>query len=231
MACLDIGAPDPVFAQRLRSFGGAWRSIARSPALAQECADMLGEPVGRLKQDGSIPLPDHSFDAIVVALDIFGAMPDAVAFARECNRVLRPSGLLVVSVQARRAFSPADAMRRRRFPGASDPYSASFTERTIYGLLKNGFDVQQLVSWSRTWVELVRLREQRLARAGEPESSIAEKTGVLYRLANAVDRTCFWARGHVITLAARRRRWSDRMAPVLSDGRTICEAVLFNPPS
>ena len=231
MACLDIGAPDPVFSRELRARGGAWRTVARSPAHADDAEKFLGDPVGRLGADGSIPLPDHSFDAAVVALDILGAMPDPVAFARECNRVLKPSGLLVLSVQARRALSLADAMRRRRFPGASDPYAAAFTEASVYNMLKNGFDVQQLVTWSRMGVELVRLREQRLLRSGAPESEVAARTGGLYRAAEAMDAPWFWARGHVITLSARRRRWSDRMAPVLSDGRTICEAVLFNPPA
>lgn len=231
MACLDVGAPDPVFSQRLRSLGGAWRSVARSPSHASAAAKFLGEDVGCLGSGGELPLPDHSFDAIVVALDIFGAIGDPVAFARECNRVLKPSGLLILSVQARRALSMADALRRRRFPHAADPYSASFTERSVYDLLKNGFDVQQLVPWSRLWVELVRLKEQRLLRDGLPEGAVAERVALPYKLAQTIDNLCFWARGHVLTLGARRRRWSDRMAPVLSDGRTICEAVLFNPPS
>lgn len=231
MACLDVGAPDPVFSRELRARGGAWRTVARSPAHAAAAAAFLGEKVGCLGAGGSIPLPDHSFDAAVVALDILAAMPDAVTFARECNRVLKPSGLLVLSVQARRAFSLPDAIRRRRFPDPRDPYAAAFTEATVYNMLKNGFDVQQLVSWSRMGVELVRLREQRLVREGAPEETVAARTGRLFRAAALFDAPWFWARGHVITLSARRRRWSDRMAPVLSDGRTICEAVLFNPPS
>lgn len=231
MACLDVGAPDPVFSRELRARGGAWRTVARSPAHAKAASVALGEAVGCLGADGSIPLPDHSFDAAVVALDILAAMPDALAFSRECNRVLKPSGLLVLSVQAKRAFSLPDSIRRRRFPDALDPYASDFTESSVYNLLKNGFDVQQLVTWSRLWVELVRLREQRLIRAGAGESEIAARTGTLYRVAEALDAPLFWARGHVMTLSARRRRWSDRMAPVLSDGRTICEAVLFNPPA
>lgn len=231
MACLDVGAPDPVFSRELRARGGAWRTVSRSPAHAAAAEAFLGEKVGCLGAGGAIPLPDHSFDAAVVALDILAAMPDAVAFARECNRVLKPSGLLVLSVQARRAFSLPDAIRRRRFPDPGDPYAAAFTEATVYNMLKNGFDVQQLVSWSRTGVELVRLREQRLVREGAPEAEVAARTGRLFRAAEFFDAPWFWARGHVITLSARRRRWSDRMAPVLSDGRTICEAVLFHPPA
>lgn len=230
-ACLDVGAPDPVFSSVLRSFGGAWRSVGRSPAHAAATAAFLGEPVGCLGAGGALPLPDRSFDVIVVALDVFGAMPDPVAFAHECNRVLKPSGLLILSVQARRFFSAADALRRRRFPSSSDPYSASFTEASIYGLLKNGFDVQQLVPWSRMWLELARLREQRLLREGRSEAEVAQRTAVQYRIAATLDKLSFWARGHILTLGARRRRWSDRMAPVLSDGRSICEAVLFNPPA
>ena len=231
MACLDVGAPDPAFSRGLRSHGGAWRTVSRSPAHAAAAAEFLGERTGCLGAGGAIPLPDRSFDAAVVALDILAAMPDPVAFARECNRVLKPSGLLVLSVQARRSFSLPDAIRRRRFPDGSDPYAAAFTEASVYNLLKNGFDVQQLLTWSRMGVELVRLREQRLVREGVPEERVAERTAALYRAAALFDAPWFWARGHVLTLSARRRRWSDRMAPVLSDGRTICEAVLFNPPA
>ena len=230
MACLDIGMPDPSLSAALRALGGAWRTAARSPERAAEASAFLGDPsVCCLGADGRIPFPDRSLDCVVVALGILAAVPDAVFFVRECNRVLRPSGLLVLSVQARRALSLADALRRRAAPAGA--YAASFTEKSLYGILKSGFDVDTVDGWGRFFVELVRLRDLALSRAGVPDAERVRRLAGAYAAARVADLPLHGFRPHVIALSARRRQWSSRDIPALSDGRSIGEAVLFHPPA
>ena len=212
----------------LRARGGAWRTVARSPEHAAEAAERLHDAsVCCLGADGRIPFPAHAFDAVVVSLGLPEALPDAQAFLRECNRVLRPSGLLVLSAQARRPFSVCDAVRRRFAP--SGPYAALHTEEELCALLKTGFNVTAIDARSRFFVEWVRLRDAALALRGVPDGDRAARLRGAYALARAADAPLFWIRRHVLAFAATRRPWSDRSAPLLSNGRAIGEAVLFNP--
>ena len=230
MTMLDIGMPSPVMSKALRDCGGAWATIARSPAHAAEAAQYLGFPVSCLGADGTIPFETHVFDGLVVALDILAAMPDGGSFIKECNRVLKPSGLLILSAQAKRPGSLPDAVRRRRWSDPADPYSAAFTARDLYNFLKTGFDVLEVDGFSRFFVEFARLRELRLTQDGVPRDEVALRMRRRYAIAGALDRLLFWDRGHVTLLAARRRQWSSRITPTLRDGRRIGEAVLFQPP-
>ena len=230
MACLDVGMPNPAMSAALRRLGGVWRTAARSPEAAAEASAFLGDAsVCCLAADGAIPFPGHSFDAIVVALDMLCAVPDALAFVRECNRILRPDGLLVLSVQARRPFSLSDAIRRRIAPAG--PHAAVFTENSLYQLLKNGFNVDSIESHSRFFLELARLRDLALEIRGASPDERAARLRAAYVLARVADALCFWGRRHVLAVSARRRQWSSRDIPALADGRSIGEAVIFNPPA
>lgn len=230
MACLDVGMPNPAMSAALRRLGGAWRTAARSPESAAEASAFLGDPsVCCLGADGRIPFPGHSFDAVVVALGMLGAVPDALAFVRECNRILRPDGLLVLPVQARRPLSLADALRRRVAPAG--PHAAVFSEKSLYQLLRNGFNVDSIEAHSRFFLELVRLRDLALeTRGASPDERAARLRGA-YVAARVADALCFWGRRHVLAVSARRRQWSSRDIPALADGRSIGEAVIFNPPA
>ena len=230
MACLDVGMPNPAMSSGLRALGGAWRTVARSPEAAAEASEFLGDAsVCCLAADGSVPFPSHSFDAVVVALGILCAVPDATAFVRECNRVLRPDGLLVLSVQARRPLSLADAFRRRLAP--SGPHAAVFTEDSLYQLLKSGFNVDSIEAHSRFFLELARLRDLALEMRGASPDERAARLRGAYSAARVADALCFWGRRHVLAVSARRRQWSSRDIPALADGRSIGEAVIFNPPA
>ena len=230
MACLDIGMPNPAMSAALRAAGGVWRTAARSPEAAAEASEFLGDAsVCCLGADGRIPFPSHSFDAIAVALGMLGAVPDPLAFVRECNRVLRPDGLLVVSVQARRALSLSDAFRRRLAPAG--PHAATFTENSLYQLLKNGFNVDSIEFHSRFFLEMARLRDLALEMRGASPDERAARLRGGYAAARVADALCFWGRRHVLAVSARRRQWSSRDIPSLVDGRSIGEAVIFNPPA
>jgi hypothetical protein len=50
--------------------------------------------------------------------------------------------------------------------------------------------------------------------------------GVFYWIAFQLDALLLMTRGYRMIAVARRRDWRSREAPILSDGRSISEAVL-----
>lgn len=224
---LDIGMPNPIMSALLRDSGGAWATIARSPEDAQEASQVLRAEVACLGAGGEIPFDQHSFDVVVVSLGMLTAMDDPLFFVKECNRVLKASGELIISTQFRKRFSLVNVLRRR---AAGDDRKAlvsrAYTERGLFSFLKTGFDVISESYFSRFFVELVRLREYGLVRGGADDETVCDDVGWRYKLADQLDFFTLWSKGYVITVHARRRQWRERTAPVLADGRTIHEAVL-----
>ncbi len=113
---------------------GLDRSIAALSIAAER-----GLPVGCV--DGhSLPLADASVD-LVAALDVLEHMDDDVRALKEFNRVLRPGGLLLVTVPAYRfLWSEHDEalMHRRRYV-ASELHMK--LNRTGYGVLMRSYAV------------------------------------------------------------------------------------------
>lgn len=232
MNLLDIGLPNPAASAELRACGGTWTTVARSPSHAAEASAFLHADVACLGCGGEIPFADHVFDVVVVALDMLTAMPDTMALIKECNRVLRPTGNLILSVQAKRPLSILDSIRARHTKDPANPFAPRFTEESLFDTLKNGFDVLEVESYCKFFVEWARLRERKLAEDGLPESEIARQLRRRYAVSNVADKLLsFAAKGHVIIVSARRRQWSNRVGPLIVDGRSISDTVLFHPPA
>ncbi len=222
---LDVGVPNPAMSLLLRQRGGAWSTVARSPELAETTQRILGGTVTALSPDGSLPFEERTFEWVVVALGVLTSMPDAEAFVHECHRMLRPTGQLIVSTQQVKPFSLINWVRRASGETAAQRGNVrvGYNERELFALIKTGFDVIELDSYARFFVELVRIWELRARRRSSSSGRVSRVAGVLYRLADSLD---WLGRGHVLTAHCRRRQWKPRTLPVLSDGRTIHEAVL-----
>ncbi len=223
---LDIGMPSPVMSALMRENGGAWASLARSPENAAEASEFLGVEVACLGADGGVPFEQHSFDVVVVSLGMLIAMEDPEFFIKECHRVLKASGELIISTQYKKSFSIVNLLRRRAAGGRDALIARAYTERGLFGLLKNGFDVMAEDFYSGFFVELVRIREYSLTMAGVDEAELCKDLGWRYKLAEQLDFFTFWAKGFVILVHAQRHQWRERTVPVLADGRKIQEAVL-----
>ena len=65
--------------------------------------ELVGDRCLRL-DGGAIPLPDHSFDLVVV-IDFLEHIPDDRGFVSELRRILRDDGVLVVNVPHRKRWS------------------------------------------------------------------------------------------------------------------------------
>ena len=223
---LDIGMPNPVMSALLRENGGVWATVARSPEYAEESAAFLGADVVCLGAGGEIPFDQHSFDVVVVSLGMLTAMEDPVFFIKECNRILKSAGELIVSTQYRKNLSLVNTLRRLADEASGGIIGGAYTERGLYSFVKTGFDVISVDSYSRFFVELVRIHEYNLVMRGIGEAEVCARVKWLYRLADQLDFFNMWTRGFVIIVHARRRQWRERTAPVLADGRSIREAVL-----
>ena len=126
---LDIGMPNPVMSGLLRECGGTWVTLARSPQNASEASEFLNDEVSCLGAGGEIPFEQHTFDFIVVALGMLTAMRDPDYFIKECNRVLKPSGALIISVQYRKRMSLINFFRKKAAEGHSSLLTRAYTGR------------------------------------------------------------------------------------------------------
>jgi SAM-dependent methyltransferase len=93
---LDLGCGTGGVLQHLGSFGDAI-GLDPAPEAAQYCKRRDVPMVVGSGMD--LPFADSSFD-IVLALDVIEHVPDDVALLREAQRVLRPDGVLLVTVPA-----------------------------------------------------------------------------------------------------------------------------------
>ncbi len=224
---LDIGMPNPAMSFLLRQHGGAWTSIATDAEGAQQATALLREDVGVLPPSGQLAFGEHSFDWVVVASGVLTAMSDEEGFVHECHRVLRPAGQMALSVPHQKPFSLVNPLRRavegEKFGGGRSASRTGYTERDLFLLLRTGFDVLTVRTYVRFWVELVRLWAQSRIRRGDDILRIERRAAWLYRIAHQCD---YLGRGHVLMTHGRSRQWKRRTLPVLSDGRSIHEAVL-----
>jgi SAM-dependent methyltransferase len=70
-------------------------------------ADLPGNPQAavRLRPDGTVPVDDASFDA-VLSSQVLEHVTDPATYLRECHRVLRPGGRLLLSTHGFMVYHP-----------------------------------------------------------------------------------------------------------------------------
>lgn len=202
-SCLDVGFSDPMASLALRGRGGYWCAVPRAGADPAAFADALGEEISPIGRDNELPFEDKQFDVAVASSGmITGDWDRDVETLRELHRVLRPTGFIVAVVPVRKPFGLANLFSRDAASGYAD--------KQIFDLFKHGFDMLGSRSYCRFW------------------SRLAESSGSrqVQSLAALLDCLVF-ARGYRIVAYGRRKVWRQRPTPVLRDGRSLSEAVLF----
>ena len=122
-----------------------------------------------------------------------------------------------------------------------------YTESQLFTVLKDGFDTEEVQSWSRFCAELVEITTQMLmavlgatpgplsGHAGDNDRAVMAyrrlvKLQAVMRpfawLAVGLDSLLFFTRGYRMALRARHRAWKPRRAPTLTDGRSIADATI-----
>ena len=222
--CLAIGSHNAMMSYQLRRSGGVWQELVFNKETAANIHDVVGEDV-HVFEGSSLPFRAKSFD-VVVMLNGLEEQPSDSAFIEMCHKSLKPDGQLVVCAPREKRMTLVSPVRALLglTPGG-------YTERHLFTILKNGFDVMQMRSYSRFFVELVDAIVQGIARRRrdrEPTTLLRLYTVayVFYWIAYQLDLLLFFARGHRLIARAKRRGWRSRDAPILVDGRSISEAVL-----
>ena len=124
-AGVDAGFGDASVSQALRAAcPGVWMTVDDGPAARARVAESLDpKTVLQLGVGGEMPFDDHQFEVVVLSAALLsGDRARADAVVRETHRILQGGGCLVFSVDEAGS-------------------GVGFSERGIYDLLKDGFDV------------------------------------------------------------------------------------------
>ena len=124
-AGVDAGFGDANVSQALRAAcPGVWMTVEDGAgARAGVAAALDPKTVQQLGAGGEMPFDDHQFEVVVLSAALLaGARARADTVVRETHRILQGGGCLVFSVD--------------ETDGA-----AGFSQRGVYDLLKDGFDV------------------------------------------------------------------------------------------
>lgn len=238
LTCVDIGLDNAMMSRLLRKTGGVWHTVAASEAALRSARSLLDDNVHSLKKD-ALPFKKKEFD-IVVADNMLERVENSESFIADCHRMMKPDGRLIFTASYRKKATLIRPLRRwlgavRDKTGTPHP---GFTESELFAMLKDGFDFHGMHKFRRFFVEFTDVCVQALVRRAEAHGEQADRkimriyslASPLYFLAAQLDMLLFFTRGHCLIATAQRRAWLPRKTPVLTDGRTITEAVLSTIP-
>ncbi len=245
--CLEITAGDGVISARLRDSGGRWKTLVLSNNVKTALDWFIPDQVEVL-QNAGIKEADGTFDLVVI-VDALERVRDDYAFIKECHRVLKSDGRLVITAARKLLCLGTCPLRSMlglswRAKGLERP---GYTSGEFFEVLKDGFDVPETDSYSTCCVELPGLLCE--AAANKLLSGLynmpGENTGteefyhytklnifatlvypLMWVLAKLEEKLFFFAPGHNMVAKTKRRVWRARKQPVLIDGRSIAEAAI-----
>jgi len=231
--CLDIGTENAMLSYYLRKHGGTWHTAVRNENMAVPVRAAVGDNVYVLEQT-TLPFKKQMFDVVVVFRYLERVRADE-ALIEECHRVLKPDGRLIVNTAHVKSWTVLEPLRSilgltydRK--GLARP---GYSETQLFNILKHGFDVHNMRTYSRFFVELtdsiVQAKATRKLGKDNAERRLMRlysAASPFYWLAFQLDIILFLSRGHSLIATSKRRAWRPRNAPVLVDGRSISEAVL-----
>lgn len=246
-SCLEITAGDGMISSRLRESGGRWKTRVFSTAARSSLGWFADDPV-ELLQGSVIPEADGAFDLVVI-VDSLESVRDDYGFIKECHRVLKPDGRLVITAARKMVCSGIGLLRAVlglswRARGLERP---GYSSAEFFEVLKDGFDVPETDSYSTCCIEIPGLfceaAANKLARgpynmpgdnAGTEEFYHYTKLNAFAMLvyplmwlsARLEEKLLIFIPGHNIIAKTKRRVWRVRKQPVLIDGRSIAEAAI-----
>jgi SAM-dependent methyltransferase len=165
---LNAGAGQGSFSLRLAQLGFEVTSVDDSPAAVDVLRGRLQGTV-ELADVTAMPFADESFDAAVLG-EVLEHVPDDTGALSEVARVLRPGGVLAVSVPANPArFGPSD-----RWAGHLRRYSRHML---VDACERSGFRVRRCIAWGFPVSALYHrhLYERRLDRHGAAPPRLWER--------------------------------------------------------
>ena len=230
--CLEAGFDNGLMSRTLRKQGGTWQTLVRDPAVADDVSAMLEDKVSVF--DGkTLPYPDKTFDTVVLS-DLLEHVQDDNVIIAECHRILKPAALLIVDVRHAKRWSTIKALEAALglSPQRMELAREGYSESHLFRLLKGGFDVHALRSYSGVFTQLVDVLVQYRLNQYPVESRTAQavrlysKAFPLYWIAFQLLDLFSFTKGYRLLACAKRHAWHSREPPVLIDGRSLPEVVL-----
>jgi SAM-dependent methyltransferase len=230
--CLDMTGGDASATYWLTRGGGSWVSLAPTGAAVEARRRFMGDKASLFT---GLPLafPDKSFDAVVVG-DLLSRIEDVDLLVPELHRVLKPAGRLILDVAHVRPLSWLRPLQRRLdayYSGGR--FRAGYSDRDLFMLLKDGFDVQEIRTYSRFFLTLADLLVQRTVSGARIRSDSAIRIKRAYTLAYPffmaavqADNLLFWTKGYRLAALAKRHIWRPRNTPVIKENRPVSKSVL-----
>jgi SAM-dependent methyltransferase len=232
---LDLGGEPGSLSYHLRRrAGGTWTTLVPDEGTAAAVRELVPARVGTTT-DGLFPFEKKSFDAIVVTGELERIRDDS-QWIEECHKALKPDGRLVLAVERVKPWTLLGFFRRLLglTYDRKGKVREGYTESALFNVLKDGFDVLSMRTYSRFCVEFVDLIVEFARLHISPGADAADKrvyrlyqaAAGFYWLAYQIDLLLVFQRGFKMIAVAKRRAWLPRKTPVLVDGRSITEAVL-----
>ncbi len=242
LQCLEVSAGDGMLSSHLRDLGGSWKTVT-STEIAAASVDSDGTEAVTLIDHGKLSFDDQSFDVVVITDALKGLSADQ-GFIRECHRILKAAGWVVISERYRRPASLV-ALLQRLFgvsPLARGHKRNGYTSGELYNILKDGFDVPETIAYSNGLLEAASTLGEFFQKLilGHAYWLVPKKSGqdmlYRYRRLNTLAGLAYpllWVLslfeflpGHKLLVKSRRRPWRPRKTPKLVDGRSIAEAAI-----
>ncbi len=242
LQCLEISSGDGIISVHLRSLGGSWKTAASTKSAADSIGYDISEKI-TLIENGKLPFDDQAFDRVVIVDALKGIAADH-DFIRECHRVLKSDGWVVISEEYRRPVS-ITALLQQLFsvsPIAKGEKRNGYSNHELYNILKDGFDVPETFLYSNGLLESTATLGEAIQKLIIPEHywMIRENVGqdelYRYRRLNTLAGIAYpllwilskfeFLPGHKLLVKSRRRPWRPRTQPKLIDGRSIAEAAI-----
>ena len=242
LQCLEVSAGDGILSTHLRNLGGSWKTVT-STEIAAASVDSDGTEAATLIDHGKLSFDDQSFDVVVITDALKGLSADQ-DFIRECHRILKADGWVVISERYRRPASLV-ALLQRLFgisPVARGHKRNGYTSSELYNILKDGFDVPETIAYSNGLLEAASTLGEFFQKLilGHAYWLVPKKPGkdmlYRYRRLNTLASLAYpllwilslfeFLPGHKLLVKSRRRPWRPRKTPKLVDGRSIAEAAI-----
>lgn len=125
-AGVDVGFADAAFSQSLRQMrAGVWMTVEDGSAARDAAAAALDpKTVLQMGAGGELPFEDHQFEIVLLSLAMLSQPRERLGtLIREAHRILQGGGCLYFTVEE----------------ASGD--GAGWTQRAVYELLRDGFDV------------------------------------------------------------------------------------------
>ncbi len=243
MNCLEVSAGDGIISSSLRSQGGSWKTAVTTKTAADSLALSCTHNSVSLIDNCKLPYDDGSFDRVVI-IDALKGIHNDYDFIRECHRVLKEDGWVIISESRRTTFSLV-ALFQRIFdvsPIAKGQRRNGYKVNELFNILKDGFDVPATIIYSNGLLEsAATIGEFVQTRLFQDYYWLVKKNtekdllyryrrlhglaGIFYPLLVILSSLEFLP-GHQLLVKSRRRRWRPRLQPKLIDGRSIAEATI-----